>query len=256
MREFVLDDSLMFNPKRNFPPKSRNVVPHWDFSDEALNSSRQQINRQKSALNQEMVFLDAEQKLAGFEDRHDGLNTTTLESCTCNDFNLAGNYPRKKFAPCKHIYALAFELGLIVPTHFDHRMREKMEPKLSWEERLQLLIKTLQAIPRDETKWGSWSTVVHSNSYQVRRQLRAFEIIHDRPEYGVDAEKGIFGDYQTTLTECTCMDFDDRKLPCKHIYCLAILKRYPVPATLQDYIAMKSDCIENAATAVEGRTSL
>lgn len=38
----------------------------------------------------------------------------------------------------------------------------------------------------------------------------------------VGSFSGSHGTYETTLESCTCVDFVRRKLPCKHIYRLAI----------------------------------
>jgi hypothetical protein len=257
MRIYVLNDDLSYGKtRRDFPPVSKNSFTEWDFGNGLLNGTTQQINRQKSALNQTILFIDAEQKMAFFDDRHDGLNTTTLKSCTCRDFNLAGNYPRKKFFPCKHIYRLCFELGLMIPTHFDHRMRMQMLPKLTWEERLQQTIQTLQNYPKDETRWGQWNEQIHRDQYQIRRQLRAFQIVQNSPIEVANFAEGIVGDYETNLKACSCMDFLDRRIPCKHIYCVAILSNESLPVTLQDFIEQQHDDIDLAASVIEQRITL
>lgn len=65
------------------------------------------VKRIKSAQSAKLtpVKLDPESFCASFQGGH-GQYTTTLDSCTCIDFNRS-----KK--PCKHIYRLAIELGLM-----------------------------------------------------------------------------------------------------------------------------------------------
>lgn len=75
--------------------------------------------------------------------------------------------------------------------------------------------------------WNDWQKSTHEREDQILRQGRAmtypfaFEINHKK-------EKGVFSSttdlpyYETTLTNCTCYDFQERHLPCKHIYRLAV----------------------------------
>src|SRR5437588_7962559 len=82
MRFYVLDESTSFKARKIFPPANPNRLTNWDFHDESLNGSLQQINRQKSALNQTVAFLDAELRMAGFEDSHDGFLPKSARPCS------------------------------------------------------------------------------------------------------------------------------------------------------------------------------
>lgn len=42
-------------------------------------------------------------------------------------------------------------------------------------------------------------------------------------DINIHNKSGLIHEYDTTLSTCTCPDFRERKLPCKHIYCLALL---------------------------------
>lgn len=64
-------------------------------------NSPNQKSRQKSALNLEVLQINHEHS-AGIINDYD----VSLERCSCRDFNLRN-------APCKHMYRLAHELGLI-----------------------------------------------------------------------------------------------------------------------------------------------
>jgi hypothetical protein len=88
-------------------------LANWDFGDEKINSGTQQVNRQKSALNIEVIEIDKEGNTGVFSDKKNGIVTATLSECECKDFNFIGNSPRKSFFPCMHIYRLAMELSLM-----------------------------------------------------------------------------------------------------------------------------------------------
>jgi len=213
----------------------------WDFSDPVLNETVQQINRQKSALNQELVFLDRGEKLAVFTDPYDGRNTATLEACTCRDFNFAGSGVRKKFSPCKHIYRLCFELGILPVKYYDFKTRMKM---MTSEEKREWTLDKMRAYPADTTKWGNWNEKVHRHFSQALRQIRAYEILDLYPDQAVHFKENVIHGYNTNLTNCSCPDFSDRKLPCKHIYVQAILGGYELPVSEKDYENSKTFALE------------
>lgn len=72
-----------------------------------VNGSADQLKRLKSARTAECTPLDlyADEQRAIFSGSH-GVYSTSLEECTCVDF-------KRRKLPCKHIYRLAIELGLI-----------------------------------------------------------------------------------------------------------------------------------------------
>ena len=61
---------------------------------------------------------------------------------------------------------------------------------------------------------------LHKEQEQLRRQKSALKLIMD----SVDNinQTGIIKDYEVSLNDCTCRDYFVRRLPCKHMYCLAI----------------------------------
>lgn len=74
--------------------------------------------------------------------------------------------------------------------------------------------------------FGKWESSIHDEFEQVKRIETARKLSKKIVE--IDKEKtyikiqGSAGEpYTSTLDECDCMDFIHRKLPCKHIYCLA-----------------------------------
>ena len=75
--------------------------------------------------------------------------------------------------------------------------------------------------------FGSWDKTIHEDSEQLRRIARAKNA--DVTPASVDHENksALFKGsgkipYEVTLDACTCGDFKSRKLPCKHVYRLAL----------------------------------
>lgn len=76
-----------------------------------------------------------------------------------------------------------------------------------------------------EEIWEAWGAV-HDTADAQKRIVSASKaantplIINEADLYG--RFSGSSGEYKTTLSSCTCIDFSKRKLPCKHIYRLAM----------------------------------
>ncbi len=179
--------------------------PDWDYE---IHNDKAQIERQGWAMNYPFSFeIDKENKTAQFSSTSDlPYYNTSLTSCNCGDFE-------KRKLPCKHIYRLAVELGII------------------------------EIIKRTPTKKSDTS---NSNGFNkdVLAEIYASDDMDNHPEQlkriksaqsakttpsSIDREKrtGIFPGsgkkpYETTLQSCTCRDFFVRGLPCKHIYRLKI----------------------------------
>ncbi|MGD0872853.1 MAG: SWIM zinc finger family protein [Bryobacteraceae bacterium] len=217
------------------------MLTNWNFQDEGANSTTQQINRQKSARNLEILQFDPSEPRAVFVDpKRNNRQTATLTRCDCNDFNLAGSSPRKTFKPCMHIYRLAIELGLIEARYLDHRARFALADTLSREE-----TQRLQRLAPDPKQWGCWAPEIHASGVQRNRQYRAYLIYHD--EHGAVRETAggwRTHDYSATLDHCECPDFLNRKLPCKHIYAAALASKISVPFTDADYEAARNRGLE------------
>jgi hypothetical protein len=217
------------------------MLANWNFKDEAANSTTQQINRQKSARNLEVLQFDPSEPRAVFFDRERGArHTATLTECGCNDFNLAGTNPRKNFKPCMHIYRLAIELGLIEAKYLDHRARFAAAGVLSKEE-----TDRLQRLPHDPAQWGGWSSEIHASGIQRNRQYRGYSIVHDEQGAICQTEGAwtIHG-YSVALDRCDCADFLDRKLPCKHIYAAALASKIALPFSGAEYEAARKQALE------------
>jgi hypothetical protein len=74
--------------------------------------------------------------------------------------------------------------------------------------------------------FGKWDSTVHESIDQQKRIASARKAectpLHIDKENCCGQFSGSHGCYNTTLNECTCIDFIRRRLPCKHMYRLAI----------------------------------
>lgn len=76
--------------------------------------------------------------------------------------------------------------------------------------------------------WNDWDFKIHSNKEQLKRLERAVKskniMLMEYDKYSGIAT--IVGDsnkiYYVSNNHCTCADFKNRMLPCKHMYFLAI----------------------------------
>ena len=77
----------------------------FNLNDEIHNTA-DQIKRFEKASSLVLVSLDKDNKSAEFSSSDGGVYKTTLDTCDCMDFNM-------RQMPCKHIYRLAIECGII-----------------------------------------------------------------------------------------------------------------------------------------------
>ena len=166
--------------------------PDWDLS---IHAEQAQIDRQgRSTTYPFSCDVNYETKTAICSSTSDlPFYETSLSSCTCYDF-------QARHLPCKHIYALAAELGVVeiikrAPGGYD---KEKLDA-----------IKANGDIDADPD--------------QLRRQVKAREKKCTPLFVDFEARTAVFSGsgkkpYETTEDSCTCRDYFVRKLPCKHIY--------------------------------------
>jgi len=130
-----------------------------------------------------------------------------------------------------HIYRLAIELGLIDTIYLDHRARTAWAGPLS-----DLETKRLQRLPHDPTQWGGWAAEVHQSGIQENRQYRAYSIIYEE-QHSVQRASShhVVHNHAVQLSDCTCPDFSERQLPCKHIYAVALTSGIPLPFDYDSY---------------------
>jgi hypothetical protein len=217
------------------------MLENWDFSDEAANASG--ANRQKSATRLIVLAIDRVARSATFFDsKREQEHTATLKACDCRDFSFSGKSPRKSFAPCMHIYRLASELSLFSNKYDDPA--ERITPAQAAEvlRRHALAAKKageddrLRTLPKATEHWGGWHSDVHTSGVQRNRQMRAYVILDDEP--GALSAHGhtvrVHG-YEVTPARCDCPDFTERRLPCKHMYVLAISDGVDLPVSASEY---------------------
>lgn len=75
--------------------------------------------------------------------------------------------------------------------------------------------------------WGNWENDIHADESQIDRQGRSMTYpfsfdIDEKNKIAHFSSTSELPFYDTSLSECTCGDFQARKLPCKHIYRLAV----------------------------------
>lgn len=223
-------------------------LKEWDFRDTEANSTAQLVNRQKSALNLKIVELDKTSKTGVFSNPKNGKIKASLDECECRDFSYIGAYPRKTYTPCKHIYRLAIELGLMEAKYIGRKTEENMEKMLNDPE-------YLLSLEKDPSRWGSWNSRIHNARPQKNRQYRAYEIIKDNQTVDIETKTGIINDYQTTLESCSCADFEERQLPCKHIYCLAVLLGIPLSVNVEEYEKQKHEFDKDTSLSISIKIS-
>ena len=166
--------------------------PEWDHS---IHSDKAQIDRQGRALHYPFTFeVDPETRTARFSSTSDlPYYDTSLSHCTCHDFEQRG-------LPCKHIYRLAVELGIIEIIR---------RPSGGFNKELLASVKA--------------SSDIDGHPEQLKRIEKAKEAKCAPISIDFENQTATFSGsgkepYQTTVDTCTCRDFFVRRLPCKHIY--------------------------------------
>jgi predicted nucleic acid-binding Zn finger protein len=211
------------------------ILPHWDFQDEAVNSTERQKDRQKSARNLVIIEIDRSVPRAEFSDpKRDNRNRATLNQCDCNDFTRL-----KVPKPCMHIYRLAIELGLLEAKYLDSNARSKEAQNL-FRQQDREETQRLQRLPTDLGEWGYWASEIHASGPQLNRQYRGYPIYYDERSVLKNANGWRTRDYSLTLEHCECPDFSDRSLPCKHIYAVALACNIRLPFTYAEFDAARN----------------
>lgn len=166
----------------------------WDYN---VHNDDAQIERQGRALHYPFSFsLDIENRSARFSSTSDlPYYTTTLSCCSCYDF-------QNRQLPCKHIYRLAVELGVIEilrrPSGGSRYAKEHLDSIRNSED-------------------------IHNDPDQLKRQKSSLSPKCKPVEIDYDTKTAVFkgsgkSPYITTPSSCTCRDYFVRRLPCKHIY--------------------------------------
>jgi hypothetical protein len=130
-----------------------------------------------------------------------------------------------------HIYRVAIELGLVDAIYLDWRARAAWGGPLA-----ELETKRLQRLPRDPSQWGGWAAEVHDSGIQQNRQYRAYSIVREEHHsVSQTSDRYLVHDYDVDLASCTCVDFSERRLPCKHVYAVALTLAISLPLDYDSY---------------------
>jgi len=180
--------------------KVKKIPLSWE---QVNHNDPEQLKRQKYARNNNrLTVISLNKKLQNgvFQGTSWTKYKTSMESCTCEDF-------LQRKLPCKHIYRLAYELGIMevpVTKRGGYRI-----PKADKEKKT--------PVP--------WDQVDHNDPEQIKRQKSALSKKLTPISIDEELKTGMFEgsskDYFVTMEKCECVDFSMRKLPCKHIYRLA-----------------------------------
>ena len=164
--------------------------PDWDAS---IHTDEAQISRQGWSMTYPFSFeINKTTKTARFSSTSDlPYYATSLSNCNCYDFQGRG-------LPCKHIYRLAVELGVIE------------------------IIKR-PSFDKDKLAEVKATVDIDKHPEQIKRQRSALDTKCTPVEIDYKNMTAVFSGsgktpYETTMWSCTCRDFFVRKLPCKHIY--------------------------------------
>jgi len=130
-----------------------------------------------------------------------------------------------------HIYRVAAELGLLKLDYMDHALASRVDNERSQEE-----TGRLRQLPRNTSEWGDWAAEIHESFVQKNRQWRGYRDLYAYKLVAQDNQGAwTVNNWPVRLTECACPDFDERKLPCKHIYAVALCSRIALPLSLSEY---------------------
>ncbi len=163
----------------------------WPDWDESIHAEEAQIERQGRSMLYPFTFkVKKKAKTARFSSTSDlPYYDTTLSHCDCYDF-------QNRQLPCKHIYRLAVELGIIE------------------------IIKR-KTYDKDKVNEVKASEDIDSHPDQIKRQNSAKKCKIISIDY--ESKTALFAGssskpYEASLDTCTCKDYFMRRLPCKHIY--------------------------------------
>ena len=172
-----------------------NFLKKWPEWDASVHNDDSQISRQGRAMTYPFTFeVDPTTETARFSSTSDlPYYDTSLSQCTCHDF-------QDRRLPCKHIYRLAVELGVIEIIR---------RPAGGYNKELLAEVKSMED--------------VDSHPEQIKRIEKARGIKMAPISIDYMSQTAIFSGsgktpYETTVVSCTCRDYFVRRLPCKHIY--------------------------------------
>jgi transcriptional antiterminator Rof (Rho-off) len=169
--------------------------PEWDSS---VHGDDAQIERQGRAMTYKFTYdVNGLTETARFSSTSDlPYYDTSLSQCTCHDF-------QDRHLPCKHMYRLAVELGVVEIVRRPSGGGSAASKKL------------LEEVKASEN--------IDSHPEQIKRMEKARGAKMAPLSIDYASKTAIFPGsgktpYETTVDTCTCRDYVVRRLPCKHIY--------------------------------------
>lgn len=170
--------------------------PEWEPS---IHESEGQISRQGRAMTYPFTFdVNVSAGTARFSSTSDlPYYDTSLSRCDCYDF-------QKRQIPCKHMYRLAVELGVI---------KIVRRPGGGANKALLAEIKTCDDIDSHPEQLKRLES-----AKSAKMSPLSIDYINKTARFSGSGKNP----YETTVDSCTCKDFYVRQLPCKHIYRLRI----------------------------------
>lgn len=173
-------------------------IRDWLEWDKVIHTDGAQIERQGRAMTYHFTFdVNGLIETGRFSSTSDlPYYDTSLSQCTCHDF-------QGRHLPCKHMYRLAVELGVIEIVRRASGGGSATSKKL------------LEEVKSSEN--------VDSHPEQVKRMEKASGAKIAPLSIDYASKTAIFpgsgkAPYETTVDTCTCRDYFVRRLPCKHIY--------------------------------------
>ena len=178
------------------------IIKDWPAWPYEIHAEEKQIARQGQAMHYPFeVIVDRESQTGRFSSVvAEGMYYhTTLDSCDCELHQDTG-------MPCKHIYRLAVELGVI-----------KIINRKPVYDKEQVAARKARNVAIKQ------SDDIDAEPEQLKRQKSAMSKKCTPVEVNHEAGTGIFAGsgispYEVTVDTCTCRDYAVRRLPCKHIY--------------------------------------
>lgn len=175
------------------------LLEEWPDWDNTIHADAEQISRQGRAITYPFTFkINKKFKRAKFSSTSDlPYYVTTMHDCTCYDYQY-------RHLPCKHIYRLAMELGVI-----------------------EIINRAPGGYDKDRLSQIKELDHVDSAPEQIKRLEKAKDPKYTPVSIDYNFKTAVFlgsgkKPYETTLDTCTCKDYFVRRLPCKHIYRLRL----------------------------------
>ena len=134
------------------------------------------------------------------------------------------------------IIGIVIAAAFIVTLHREQRraQRQAEQKRLETAEKLRKakeeVINNISSDFQSMPGWRDWDSSIHRTDGQLDRIKRAasedMAVLAYDPDYSLAKVKGSSGEiYLTSCRRCSCPDYRERRLPCKHMYFLCMKKK-------------------------------